>query len=62
MRNKWAERFFERRVLELNTFPPEILFPGASDNQDVKCLADGHRLMSTPHSPINCKARKGPIP
>ena len=40
----------ERRVFELSRRPPEILFPGAKLNQDVKCLAVGHFRMSSPHS------------
>ncbi len=49
-RSKTAARFADRRVRELSTLPPEILLPGASVNQDVKCFTVGHRAMSVPHS------------
>ena len=50
IRNSTVARFAERRVRELSTLPPEILFPGASVSQEVKCFAVLHRLMSVPHS------------
>jgi len=50
IRSSAAARFADRRVLELSKRPPEILLPGAKLNQDVKCLAEGHLLMSSPHS------------
>lgn len=37
--------FGHRWVWELSSRPPEILFRGASVNQDVKCCDVGHRRM-----------------
>lgn len=40
-RSKAAARFRVRRVRDDSTLPPEILLPGDSANQEVKCLAVG---------------------
>ena len=49
-RSNAAARLEDRRVLEERTFPPEILFPGARQSHDVKCLALGQAFKSRPHS------------
>ena len=53
IRRSTAARLADRRVLELSTRPPEILLPGARLSHDVKCLAVGHLLMSSPHSAMS---------
>src|SRR6202034_4296807 len=50
-RNNAAARLDDLRVREERTLPPEILFPGARHSQEVKCLAVGHALRSTPRTP-----------
>jgi hypothetical protein len=50
IRSRAAARLAERRVLELSSRPPDTLFPGARLSQEVKWLAVGHLLMSSPHS------------
>ena len=49
-------------VLELSTRPPEILFPGARESHDVKCLTLGHFRMSSPHSPMRRSTGVGAEP
>ena len=50
IRKREVARLDERLVFELSTLPPELLLPGASVSQDVKCLTVGHRVLSVPHS------------
>lgn len=52
-RSSVAARLAERRLFELSSRPPETLLPGARHNHDAKCLAVGHLLMSSPHSPMS---------
>jgi hypothetical protein len=66
MRSSALARLADRRVFELSTRPPEILFPGARQSHDVKCFAVGHLVMSSQielrqiagsdHSPRRTKA------
>jgi hypothetical protein len=62
MRSRAAARLDDLLVLELSTRPPEILLPGARVSQDVKFLAVGHFLMSSPHSATNRSTVYGPKP
>ena len=50
LRSSTAARLAVRLVEELSDRPPETLLPGAKPSQEVKCLAVGHLLMSSPHS------------
>ena len=61
-RSKAAARLEDRRVLEERAFPPDILFPGERQSQDVKCLALGHAFKSRPHSLTSFRASEGPNP
>src|SRR3954464_3088986 len=62
MRSTAVARFDDRRVLELRRRPPEILFPGARLSHEVKCLAVGHFVMSSPHSARRRRTVYGPKP
>ncbi len=48
IRKRDVARLDEHLVFELSILPPEILFPGVS--QDVKSLTVGDRVISLPHS------------
>jgi hypothetical protein len=48
--------------MEETTFPPEILFPGARQSHDVKCLAFAQAFKSRPHSLTSFKVSEGPNP
>ena len=62
MRSKTAARLEERLVLELSKRPPEILLPGARLNHEVKCLAEAHLRISSPHSATKRSTVYGPNP
>jgi len=55
-----AARLELGRVLDERILPPEILFPSARHNHEVKCLAVGHFDISVQHSEISLRARYGP--
>src|SRR6202453_4639707 len=61
-RNNAAARLDDLREREESTLPPEVLLPGASHSQEVKCLGVGHALRSVPHSPMSFSASEGPSP
>ena len=56
IRKMAAARLADGCVRELRRRPPEILFFGASVSQDVKCFADGQRVMSVPISEMSLSA------
>ncbi len=61
-RSNAAALLDDRRVREESTLPPEILFPGARQSHDVKCLAVGQARRSVPHAPMSFSARDEPRP
>ena len=61
-RNAAAVRLALGLVFELMTLPPVIRLSGLSPNQDAKCLALGHFVMSVPISLITLSAVKPSMP